>query len=442
MPEPETAGKVKTSIPGLEISEAALKATQNDKLPQAKKRAPTFDKEEPENLERYLAELEDIFEANNVEPEESKIYMALKYMEYRTRLYHVPDAKEAAGSWEAFKKLLRKGVPRDNGERLLKYIREFTIECNKLTAQPVMISNQQAVALFLRALDVSIRNAMVPYLPAISEDTRPEDPYTLTTVVEAAKSACNNHIATVVSIGVTDVPNASTQVSRVTNNETVERTRKELSGPVVIQSPKHEPLHDELWQKLSVNADVQNARMQEVVGKIDKNTDALTNLVKFLMDKGGNTNNNSRPVESSNNNNNYRGNYQNNQSRNNNNTSHSNHDHSADHFEKKFLIKGDDGYIKLRDGTSPPRVYDDDPESKAERVAAIAKEKEENERAFGEPNAYEALQSFMGQMTGMMGKFEQKQKEMEERQEERDARRDDELGVIQKTLEQAYMSGN
>ncbi|THU82590.1 hypothetical protein K435DRAFT_691228 [Dendrothele bispora CBS 962.96] len=211
MSEPVTAGKVKTSIPGLEISEAALKATQNDKLPQAKKRAPTFDKEEPENLERYIAELEDIFEANNVEPEESKIYMALKYMEYRTRLYHVPDAKEAAGSWEAFKKLLRKAYPESVGdergslirlieivskhspivlgqrERLLKYIREFTIECNKLTAQPVMISNQQAVALFLRALDVSIRNAMVPYLPAISEDTRPEDPYTLTTVVEAAK---------------------------------------------------------------------------------------------------------------------------------------------------------------------------------------------------------------------------------------------------------------
>ncbi|THV06425.1 hypothetical protein K435DRAFT_645546, partial [Dendrothele bispora CBS 962.96] len=176
MSEPVTAGKVKTSIPGLEISEAALKATQNDKLPQAKKRAPTFDKEEPENLERYIAELEDIFEANNVEPEESKIYMALKYMEYRTRLYHVPDAKEAAGSWEAFKKLLRKAYPESVGDergslirlieivskhspivlgqrgKVVKYIREFTIECNKLTAQPVMISNQQAVALFLRAL--------------------------------------------------------------------------------------------------------------------------------------------------------------------------------------------------------------------------------------------------------------------------------------------------
>ncbi|THU80743.1 hypothetical protein K435DRAFT_874054 [Dendrothele bispora CBS 962.96] len=66
MPEQVPAGKVKTSIPGLKISEAALKAMQNNKLPQSKKSAPAFDKEELENLERYFAELEDIFKANDV----------------------------------------------------------------------------------------------------------------------------------------------------------------------------------------------------------------------------------------------------------------------------------------------------------------------------------------------------------------------------------------
>ena len=105
MPEVIDA-RVATTIPNFKVTEAALKATQNDKLPKPTKLAPTFDKDAPELLERFFLELEDLFQNNEITLDESKILLALRYMEYKTGVLHDDAATACGGSWETFKKLL------------------------------------------------------------------------------------------------------------------------------------------------------------------------------------------------------------------------------------------------------------------------------------------------------------------------------------------------
>jgi hypothetical protein len=41
--------------------------------------APSFDKDEPENLDRFIAEVKDIFETTNTTLDEANIVIAIKY---------------------------------------------------------------------------------------------------------------------------------------------------------------------------------------------------------------------------------------------------------------------------------------------------------------------------------------------------------------------------
>lgn len=476
--------KVKTSIPEYEVSEEALRATQNDKLPKIYKKAPQFSKEDPELLEQFLAECEDIFEANSITIDEAKILLAMKYMDSKTRTFHRDDAKNAGESWETFKSLLRKQYPESVGdirgsigrlnelvikfapimlgqrEKLLKFVREFKVEYNKLDKEPKIISNQQAVSWFARALDISLKNAMVPYLPKIDENARPEDPHTLDVIIEAAKSACNNHFATLTSIGIDDT------YGRFARSEASTSTSAEKGKAAV----KAEP--DEFWQKLSVSTDTHDAKIREIMEKVNQNSIIVTNLAKILMTQANQAQaNNNASTSNNSSGNSYNHTYQPRYGAGNGNTWQSRKcyfcgkpDHiitdcplQHEYFEKGILVKQENGAIRFKDGSLVPKPMDGESETRAQKVAKIVKEKgwdtpsktalfssiEENDSAYDEqPVTTETLASFMGQITAVMKSLEDKNKDLEEKYDASEAHRKDELAIIQKSLEQLLLSGN
>jgi DNA-binding NtrC family response regulator len=126
-------------------------------------------------------------------------------------------------------------------------------------------------------------------------------------------------------------------------------------------------------------------------------------------------------------------------------------------FDKKILVKQDNGLIRMRDGGLVPRSFEGDPKTRAQKIAKLAKEKgwdnadkkntmfssvEENEKAYDEqPLHSDSLAAFMGQMTAIMKSLEVKNKDLEQKYEASEATRKDELAVIQKSLEQ-LLSGN
>jgi hypothetical protein len=472
-------GKVKTSIPDYEVSEEALKATQNDKLPKIHKRAPQFSKEDPELLEQFLAECEDIFEAHNIVLDEAKILLALKWMDAKTRTFHREDAKKSEEKWDTFKSLLRKQYPESVGdiqgsirrlnelvikfspimlgqrERLLKFIREFMVEYNTLDTDPKIISNQQAVALFAKALDIGLKNAMVPYLPKIDEDARAEDPHKLSIIVEAAKSACNNHFATLTSIGVDDT------YGRFHRAEVASHAPSEKGS----SAPKQES--DEFWQKISATTDSNDVKIREIMEKVNQNSLIVTNLAKLMMAQAGQNASNQAPNSGGGT---YNRTYQPRYGSSTTNTWQQrkcyfcgNPDHiitdcpiQQEYFDKKILVKQPEtGMIRFKDGSLVPKSAEGDPETRAQKVAKIVKEKgwdsakktlfssmEENDRAYDEqPLTAETFTSFMGQMTAVMKSLEDKNKDLEQRYEASEATRKDDLAGIQKSLEQ-LLSGN
>jgi hypothetical protein len=182
-----------TNIPNFALSEEAAKQVLNDKLPKCFKITPTFDAREPSMLTKYLDQLEEIFTHTNVTDDDAKIYIALNYMEYETKKLHQGLAKECGKSWMKFKEEMKKAYPEsvDSGkgsvaklkeivsrhmiiplsqhERLLKYIRDFTVEYAKLSKPPAAILNAEAVKYFLKGLDKGFMPAMTLLLPPHDE---------------------------------------------------------------------------------------------------------------------------------------------------------------------------------------------------------------------------------------------------------------------------------
>jgi hypothetical protein len=130
---------------------------------------------------------------------------------------------------------------------------------------------------------------------------------------------------------------------------------------------------------------------------------------------------------------------------------------SPDTGTTRILVKQDNGMIRMRDGGLVPRSFEGDQETRAQKIAKLAKEKgwdttdkkntmfssvEENEKAYDEqPLNAESLSAFVGQMTSVVKSLESRNKALEDKYEANEATRKDELAVIQKSLEQ-LLSGN
>ena len=342
-------------------------------------------------------------------------------------------------------------------ERLNKYIREFNHEANKLTkgATPIL-SNLQTVTMFLQALDEGLRRAMVVYLPAIPENARLEDPHPLTNMIEAAKSACNNHVATLISLGV-PIQKEHVPANMATNAAAVGRGKTVIPK---VETVKKEEAPDELWQRVSSTNDSNAGKMNDLLRTVSQNSALLANIGKLLERTASNTNMGQNYGG-------YNRNYSNTSlSQNWNNSTEKricffcrNPDHIAtqcplqqEYIDKKFIMKNDKGYMIYRDGT-PLKYKDTDSESRAQQVLRVAREKgwelkqslfnslEEMERAYNDPGESSVYSSFSGEIKAVLENLEKKNKELTERQESNDNQWQEELANINKTLA-ALLSGN
>jgi hypothetical protein len=194
--------------------------------------APKFSSKRPQELRRFLRQLEDLWAEAGVTDDEEKKISVVKYVD--------PESEEEwrsletfdNGSWEQFKDEVienypeaaaaERGTParlrqicRDAGgialgdlSPLYAYRRAFTTEAHKLCKPPAVMSNRELVELFMSGLSQNLAQAVLQYLgtqpKALLEDLakgkgkksdlerRPEDRYDFNDICKAAVQVSEN----------------------------------------------------------------------------------------------------------------------------------------------------------------------------------------------------------------------------------------------------------
>ncbi|KAK7439592.1 hypothetical protein VKT23_017518 [Stygiomarasmius scandens] len=294
MPEGEPAvQEVPSGIPGLQITDEALKQVSNEKLPKIWKKAPpAFDKTQPGTLNKYLDEIEEFCAAYDVTLPEAKIVVATKYMEYETRKSLEKFAVEAGKDWDAFKKILKEQfpesvesgtgsvrrlkeivnnhriIPINQRERFLKFLREFELEYSKLKEPPAALSNAEAVRLFMKTLDAEFHD-----------------------IIAAAKQACRSRLAALYSVGGDssdeEVHRSSSLVAGARKSG-VATSSKVKETPRASVVPKSETVSggDDLFEKLYASMDTNALQLKELATQQALSTNVLSELAKLLVNQG------------------------------------------------------------------------------------------------------------------------------------------------------------
>jgi hypothetical protein len=508
-PQPQAGGlpvgRVWSTIPKIHISEEALRQIRSDKLPKPSKRGPHFDHKKPSHLNRFLDEMEALFIRAEVTLDEAKIHAALNQMEYETQARHEREARAAKGSWRSFKSKLRKQYPEsvDTGRGSLKklnrlleehspieiheqdkfsaFLRDFTIEMEKLMAEPAILSDTVARDKFQSALSEDFGEKLIKFLPELPSDSedsdesdsedeeadgeakvkkrRKEDPYDLEDVIKAARKAVKNYAAA------TNTRRRYKTGIQPTESKTVAETKVRSSNPSFKVEP---PEQDEFIQKMAGAVDANQVRMREIQEKVSETTNQVARLVKLMstMDRtsGGNT--------AGNNSGGYAKSYTNapkptaptNQAS----TGTSDNRRcyycgqtghqilecplQKEHFAKNWIVHEEGGGtgIRYRDGSFVPRTQAGNPETRGQIVERTAKARgweppkalfqtaEENELAYGSPeDEDEGPTTMVQQFSSIISTMEKRQNEQLEAMEKA---RKEETEAILARLE--AMSGN
>ncbi|KAF9061131.1 hypothetical protein BDP27DRAFT_1429292 [Rhodocollybia butyracea] len=184
------------------IEAAAQTQIKSDKLPTKSKRAPEFSKDDPNNLVPWLAEVEKYFILADVTEDTAKKFLALTWMDYKTRQEWMADESVKTGGWDAMKASLMKEnslIPRKAYQKLAAYIRAFNLEAEKLMKAPAVLSNSEAIKHFLHALEDKFRDQILENVEAEAanlalDQRRPEDPYTLKEVIQCAQNLGKSYV--------------------------------------------------------------------------------------------------------------------------------------------------------------------------------------------------------------------------------------------------------
>ena len=160
----------------MQLSDAAKRELKGELL---KKKIPIFDAETmARDVLQWLEDVESFCAVNGIVSGEAKISVAMSQMTYRTRKYLGSVIEAAKGySWDEFKKQLLKefpeakeselgskesllaicekwrAIPLGASQKLKSFHREFNYEVVKLLKEPAVISNLEAVTLYLGVLD-------------------------------------------------------------------------------------------------------------------------------------------------------------------------------------------------------------------------------------------------------------------------------------------------
>ncbi|KAK7434881.1 hypothetical protein VKT23_019984 [Stygiomarasmius scandens] len=282
---------------------------QNDKLPKKSKTPPIFDGEEPGKLLDWLEDLEDIWKSSGVTLDKAKIALALSWMKRATQKEMRKLASAKGDNWEAFKKELKdcypecassargskaklesivethRIVPFGSLDKLLAYSRRFRLEAEKLLEAPALISDPEAVELYLRGLEERLQEEIYREVRRSPDDTterRLEAPFTLKEILEAAEMVA--------------LKTAGRRIVRTTNSSTVVESR---IMPSATRKEKSENMN-EYENKLSKTIDQLNIANKSFV----QTRELMVNQNKEILDvlnkihQGGNV---YRPANSYNN---------------------------------------------------------------------------------------------------------------------------------------------
>ena len=194
---------------------------QNSKLPKVHKKAPVFEGSDPDGLIPWLEECEQIFAETDTTEHGARIVTALKWMDFKTREEWRTNAviRQPGTTWEEFKNELKKGypdsagyekgskrrlfsivehyrpIPRTEYQKFQRFMREFLAELAKLqpgNGAPQIVSNSEAVQLFLAALDEAFSFTVFenikldPNLTPLDQ-RREDDLYMLSEIIQAAE---------------------------------------------------------------------------------------------------------------------------------------------------------------------------------------------------------------------------------------------------------------
>ncbi|KAK0421578.1 hypothetical protein EV421DRAFT_1973878 [Armillaria borealis] len=164
-------------------------SASTQKMPRPTSRdTPKFDSDEPENLRRFLGQMEDLFSDYSITDDDEKKKKLVRYTDACTEeewqaleeydngtfaefkeavLKNYPEAADAeTGTWERLTRISRKfsNLGADERESYLKFKRRFLTEAKKLQKPPALVMNRELVEKFTESLSPAFRANIVSRL--------------------------------------------------------------------------------------------------------------------------------------------------------------------------------------------------------------------------------------------------------------------------------------
>ncbi|PBK58913.1 hypothetical protein ARMSODRAFT_899945 [Armillaria solidipes] len=152
-------------------------SASTQKMPRPMSRdAPKFNSDEPENLRRFLGQMEDLFSDYSITDDDEKKKKLVRYTDARTEeewqaleeydngtfaefkeavLKNYPEAADAeTGTWERLMHISCKfsNLGADERESYLKFKRRFLTKAKKLQKPPALVTNRELVEKFTKSL--------------------------------------------------------------------------------------------------------------------------------------------------------------------------------------------------------------------------------------------------------------------------------------------------
>lgn len=254
------------------------------------KDAPKFNFEKPSELNRYIKRLEELFVKHSIEDDKDKIKYLGAYADARTEkeweamssynetfaahkkeiISSYPEASnEARGSIKELRRIRdeHSGITCQDLTRLQAYKRAFVAEAKKLQADPPLLSNHEAIEIFLKPLTDGFRKKIIDKLDLVetvtptagNENRRPEDRFPLTKIIEIAVNIASGMQGT---YGTTD------STSSKKDND-----RREMRSYVKVE-------HDEIGNTLAQMQDQQKMTEKHLLSALEVMTKSIQQAVQ------------------------------------------------------------------------------------------------------------------------------------------------------------------
>ena len=236
------------------VREAATADKSRMPNPQSRD-APSFDADKPEELLRFINRMEDLFKKHGITGNGERIVTLGKYADARSenewrylKTYKERDfekfknelinsypeaADQERGSLKKLNRLCKehKGIEQTDLVELKALVRGFNAEVSKLQEPPALLSNREAVDLFLGCLEEDFRHSVQSRLEILGkvegDKVRPEDRFQLADVIETALSIGQGSRTTYRSMATRASPAASS--GRSGNSDYTAKVEAEIS---------------------------------------------------------------------------------------------------------------------------------------------------------------------------------------------------------------------